>query len=96
MSFDHWIFKLQVAKKLYLEEALQQGIIQSLKRNVANTICFIGPDVGVDSILAKVQDKYGQVASSDVLFPNFYQMSHEKGEKIHMFLSQVEGSLNQL
>ena len=52
MSFDHWIFIVQAAKKLYFEEALQQGIIQLLRGNVANTVWYMGPDAEVDAILS--------------------------------------------
>ena len=80
VSFDHWIFQVQAAKKLYLEEALQQGIIQSLKRYVANTISYMGLTWG-DAIIAKLQDKYAQVASSDVFGFKFLRCLKKKGRR---------------
>ena len=59
-------------------------------------MCYMGPEAQLDDILAKLQDHYGHVVNSDVLLSSFYQMSQEQNEKIQMFSSHLEGTLNQL
>ena len=50
----------------------------------------------VMDILSKLETQFGQVASSDTLSQNFYQMVQEKAEKIQTFAARLEGSINQL
>ena len=59
-------------------------------------MCYMCPEAQLDDILVELQDHYGQVVSSDVLLPAFYQMSQEQNEKIQTFSSHPEGTLKQL
>ena len=42
----------------------------------------------VKEILGKLEMQYGQVASIDVLFQGFYQLSQEKAEKVQTFAAR--------
>ena len=80
----------------YSEQALFQGIIDSLIGDATKLVHYMGLDVKVSDIIDKLENQYGQVASSDTLLQSFYQMVHEKGKHTQTFVARLEGSLNQL
>ena len=47
-------------------------------------------------MMSRLEHQYGELASSDVLLQNFYQMMQEKNEKIQAFTAKLDGSLNLL
>ena len=83
ITFHHWIFQVKSSLKRYPELALQEGIITSLRRQSSDLVSFFGTKATVTEIVETLLIQYGQVASTDMLFQNFYQMRQEKKEKVH-------------
>ena len=52
-SFEQWSYELQSLRRTYSESALGEGIQRSLRGAAADTVCNMGPEATLDSILKK-------------------------------------------
>ena len=52
-SFEQWSYELQSLRKTYSESALREAIQRSLKEAAADTVCNMGPDASLDTIIKK-------------------------------------------
>ena len=50
-SFEQWSYELQSLKRTYSESALREGIQRSLSGAAADTVCNMGPEATLDSII---------------------------------------------
>ena len=50
-SFEQWSYELQSLRKTYSESALRDGIQRSLKGSAVDTVCNMGPDASLDTII---------------------------------------------
>ena len=50
-SFEQWSYKLQSLRRTYSESALREGIQRSLRGAAADTVCNMGPEATLDSII---------------------------------------------
>ena len=66
-SFEQWSYELQSLGKTYSESALREGIQRSLKEAAADTVCNMGPEATLDTIIKKFSIIYGNVKSYDIL-----------------------------
>ena len=49
--FEQWSYQLQTLRKTYSESALREGIQRSLKGAAADTVCNMGTDASLDTII---------------------------------------------
>ena len=52
-SFEQWSYELQTLRKTYNESALREWIQRSLKGAAVDTVCNMGPDASLDTIIKK-------------------------------------------
>ena len=50
-SFEQWSYELQSLRKTYSESALKEGIQRSLRGAAVETVCNMGPEATLDSII---------------------------------------------
>ena len=70
-SFEHWSYELQSLGKTYSESALREGIQRSLKGDAVDTVCNMGPDASLYTIIKRFSIIYGNVKSYDILMGDF-------------------------
>ena len=70
--------------------------MRSLKEAVADMAQYMGPTAGVSDILEKLLVIFGTMASFDVLMQNFYKITQGNNEKVPLFATRLEGTLNQI
>ena len=61
-----------------------------------SVIRHLGPSYTVDEIIAILTQEYEGVASSDVIFKDFYQLRQEKNEKVQVFSIRLRDMLTKL
>ena len=59
----------------YTEATLQEGMVQSLCRAMANLVWYLGLQALVSEIIDKLELVYSTVASFDILMQNFLQVT---------------------
>ena len=57
---------------------------------------YMGPTAIVSKILQNLTVIFGTVASFDVLMQNFYKVTQGNHEKVPLFGTRLEGTLNQI
>ena len=93
-SFEQWSYELQSLRRTYSESALREGIQRSLRGAAADTVCNIGPEVTLDSIIKKFSIIYGNVKSYDILMGDFYHANQGEEETVTSFATCIEGLLS--
>ena len=93
-SFEQWSYELQSLRRTYSESALREGIQRSLRGAAADTVCNMGPEATLDSILKKFTIIYGNVKSYDILMGDFYRASQGEEESVTSFATCIEGLLS--
>ena len=96
VSFEQWYHEVQCVKDHYLESAVWESIVQSLKWVAVDMAQYMGPTASVREILQKLMVIFGTVASFDVLMQNFYKVTQGNHEKVPSFATRLEGTLNQI
>ena len=96
VSFGQWIFEVEGLKGSYEETLLREGILKSLKGSAADMVRYMGPEVAVDAILAKLKSNYQPLDEYDGLMASFYSMVQEKGERVQQYVARLEGALNEI
>ena len=93
-SFEQWPYELQSLRRVYSESALREGIQRSLRGTAADTVCNMGPEVTLDSIIKKFSIIYGNVNSYDILMGDFYHANKGEEETVSSFATCIEGLLS--
>ena len=57
---------------------------------------YIGPTTSINHILCKLSDIFGIVALFNVLMQNFYKVRKGNNEKVTLFSTRLEGTINQI
>ena len=96
VSIEQWSYELQTIRKTYSDSALREGIQHSLRGAAADTVCNMGPNVPLDTIIKKFTIVYGNVKSFDLLIQDFYHADQGEEETIPSFATQIEGLLFQI
>ena len=93
-SFEQWSYELQSLRRTYSESALREGIQRSLKGAAADTVCNMGPEATLDSIIKKFSIIYGNVKSYDILMGDFYHATQGEEQTVTSFATHIEGLLS--
>ena len=96
VSFEQWNHEVQCVKDHYLELVVWESIVRSLKGAVADMAQYMGPTASVSEILQKLAVIFGTVALFNVLMQNFYNVTQGNHEKVSLFATRLEGTLNQI
>ena len=83
-------------KDHYPESVVWESIVQSLKREAADMVRYMGPTTSMAHILQNVMVIFGTVASFDILMQNFYKVMQGNHEMVPSFAMRLEGTLNQI
>ena len=93
-SCEQWSYELQTLRKTYSESALREGIQRSLKGAAADTICIMGPDASLDTIIKNCTIIYGNVKSYVILMGDFYRADQGEDETVTSVATRIEGLLS--
>ena len=90
--FGQWYHKVQCVKDPYLESAVWESIVRSLKVVVEDMARYMGPTASDSNILQKLMVIFRMVSSFDVLMQNFYKVKQGNHEKVPSFAVRLEGT----
>ena len=93
-SFKQWSYELQSPRKTYSESALREGIQISLKGAAADTVCNMGSDASLDTIIKNFSIIYDNVKSYDILMGDFYHADQGEDEIVTSFATHIDGLLS--
>ena len=73
---------------------MREGIQKSLKGAAADTVCNMGPDASLDTIIKKFSIIYDSVRSYNILMGDFYHVDQGEDEAVTSFATFIEGLLS--
>ena len=73
---------------------MREGIQRSLRGAAADTVCNMGPEATLDSIIKKFSIIYGNVKFYDILMGGFYHANQGEEETVTSFATCIEGLLS--
>ena len=72
------------------------AIWKSIVSKAKFVIRHLGPSYTVEEVIAVLTQEYEEVASSDIIFKDFYQLKQERNEKVQVFSIQLRDMLTRL
>ena len=96
LSFDQWCIDVRSYQVSYPDNILLPAIWKSIVGRAKSVIRHLGPSYTMADIITVLTQEYEGVASSDVIFKDFYQLRQERNEKVQIFSIQLRDMLTKL
>ena len=96
LNFDQWCIDVKSYQASYPDNILLPAIRKSIVGKPKSVIRHLGPSYTVDEIITALTQEYEGIASSDVIFKDFYQLRQEKNEKVQIFAIWLRDMLTKL
>ena len=96
LNFDQWCIDIKSYVASYPNNILLPAIRKSIVGRAKSVIRHLGPSYTVDEVITVLTQEYEGVASSDVIFKDFYQLKQEKNEKVQIFSIRLRDMLTKL
>ena len=95
LNFDQWCMDVRSYQVSYPDNILLPAIRKSIVGRAKSVIRHLGPSYTVE-VIAVLTQEYEGVASSDMIFKDFYQLRQEKNEKVQIFSIRLRDMLTKL
>ena len=96
LNFDQWCMDVRAYQVSYPDNILLPVIRKSIVGRAKSVIRHLGPSYTVEEVITVLTQEYEGVASSDVIFKDFYQLRQEKNEKVQIFSIRLRDMLTKL
>ena len=95
-NFDQWCIDVRSYQVSYSDNILLPAIRKSIVGRAKSVIRHLGPSYTVEEVIMVLTQEYEGVASSDVIFKDFYQLRQERNEKVQIFSIRLRDMLTKL
>ena len=85
LNFDQWCIDVKSYQASYPDNILLPAIRKLIVGKAKSVIRHLGPSYTVDEVIAILTQEYKGVASSDVIFKDFYQLKQERNKRVQIF-----------
>ena len=85
LNFNQWCIDVKSYQASYPNNILLPAIRKSIISKAKLVIRHLGPSYTVDEVIVILTQEYEGVASSDVIFKDFYQLKQERNERVQIF-----------
>ena len=85
LNFDQWCIDVKSYQSSYPDSILLPAIRISIVGKAKSVIRHLGPSYTVEEVISVLTQEYEGVASSDVIFKDFYKLRQERSEKVQVF-----------
>ena len=96
LNFDQWCIDVKSYQASYPDNILLPAIRKSIIGKAKLVIRHLGPSYTMDEVIAILTQEYEGVASSDVIFKDFYQLKQERNERVQIFSIWLRDILTKL
>ena len=96
INFDQWCIDVKSYQASYPDNILLPAIRKSIVGKAKSVIRHLGLSYTVDEVLAILTQEYEGVASSDVIFKDFYQLKQERSKRVQIFSLWLRDKLTKL
>ena len=85
LTFDQWRIDVQSYQTNVPDHILLPAIQKSITGKAQSVIRTLGSNYSVEDVVKCLAWEYEGVASSDIVFEEFYQLKQERNEKVQAF-----------
>ena len=96
LTFDQWRVDVQSYQANVPYHILIPAIRKSIIGKAQSVIRTLGPIYTVEDVIKCLAREYEGVASSNIVFKEFYQLKQERGEKVQVFSIRLRNALANL
>ena len=96
LNFNQWCIDIKSYQSSYPDNILLPAVRKSIVSKAKSIIRHLGPSYTVEEVISVLTQEYEGVASSDVIFKDFYQLRQERNEKVQVFSMQLRDALTRL
>ena len=96
LNFDQWCIDVRSYQVSYPDNILLPAIQKSIVGRAKSVIRHLGPSYTVEEVITVLTQENEGVASSDVIFKDFYQLRQERNEKVQIFSIRLQDMLTKL
>ena len=96
LNFDQWCIDVKSYQASYPDNILLPAVRKSIVGKAKSVIRHLGTSYAIDEVITVLTQEYEGVASSDVIFKDFYQLKQEKNEKVQIFSIRLRDMLSKL
>ena len=95
-SCEQWVWQAKEALKSCTVGAVRITIVQSVRGEVWEFAAAVGFKESVETLLDKVEDRFGEKWTTDGLQQDFYKITQDKSEKVRHFAGRLEAQFKKL
>ena len=96
LNFNQWCIDVKYYQSSYPDNILLPAVRKSIVGKAKSVIWHLGPSYTVEEVIAVLTQEYEGVASSNVIFKDFYQLKQERNEKVQVFSIRLRDALTRL
>ena len=96
LNFDQWCIDVRSYQSSYPDNILLPAARKSIVGKAKSVIWHLGPSYTNEEVIAVLTQEYEGVASSDVIFNDFYQLKQEQNEKVQISSIRLQDTLTRL
>ena len=96
LNFDQWCINVKSHQASYPDNILLPAIRKLIIGKAKSIIGHLGPSYTVNEVIEILTQEYEGVASSDVIFKDFYQLKQERNKRVQIFSIQLRDMLTKL
>ena len=90
VEYDNYIFQLQMLRSSYMDDAIGNAIVATVRTQAKLAIRAIGYSSSLDAVIRQLQNRFGLGESVDLLGQVFHQMMQQPKEKVGEFGGKLE------
>ena len=95
-SCEQWVWQAKEALKSCTVGAVRIAIVQSVRGEVQEFTAAVGFEESVETLLDKVEDRFGEKWTADGLQQDFYKIIQGRNEKVRQFAGRLEAQFKRL
>ena len=96
LTFEQWRSDVMAYQHQFPEYALLPVVRQSIQGKAKSVLRSLGPDFDIDQAIIALLREYKGVASSDIVFKQFYELYQEPKERVQVFSVRLREALTKL
>ena len=96
LTYEQWLGDIRAYQRQFPEFVLLPAVRKSIQSKAKSALRNLGPDYTIDQAIEVLTKEYEGVATSDVVFKEYYQLKQEKNEKVQVFSVRLREALNNL
>ena len=90
VEYDNYIFQLQMLRSSYMDNAIWNAIVATVRTQAKLAIRAIGYSSSLDTMIKQLQNRFGLGETVDLLGQEFHQMMQQPKEKVGEFGGKLE------